>query len=54
VLVSAAVRAKLAEAGLDTAMLAERRVLVRGVVEESGGPTIRLNDFRELEILDDD
>jgi endonuclease YncB( thermonuclease family) len=54
VLVGAAVRARLAEAGLDTATLAERRVLVRGVVEESGGPTIRLNDFRELEILDDD
>jgi micrococcal nuclease len=54
VLVGAAVKAKLAEAGLDTAALSGRRVLVRGVVEENGGPTIRLNDFRELEILDDD
>jgi micrococcal nuclease len=54
VLVGAPVATRLAEAGLDTAALAERRVRVRGVVEERGGPTIRLNDFRELEILDDD
>ena len=54
VLVSAPIAATLTENGMDTAALAERRVRVRGVIEESGGPSIRLNDFRELEILDDD
>lgn len=54
VLVSAPIADRLAETGLDTAALAERRVRVRGVIEEAGGPSLRLNDFRELEILDDD
>ncbi len=54
VLVGAPIATRFAETGLDTAALAERRVRVRGVIEESGGPAIRLNDFRELEILDDD
>ena len=54
VLVGAAVKAELAAAGVETAAFAGRRVLVRGVVEENGGPSIRLNDFREIEILDDD
>lgn len=38
--------------GLDLDDLAGRRVRVRGVIEESGGPAIRLNDPAELELID--
>ena len=34
--------------------LAGRRVRVRGVVEESGGPVIRLEDAGEIEFVDED
>jgi hypothetical protein len=32
--------------------LANRRVRVRGVIEASGGPAIRLNDPAEIELID--
>jgi hypothetical protein len=31
---------------------ANRRVRVRGVIEASGGPAIRLNDPAEIELID--
>jgi hypothetical protein len=42
----------LAAAGLPADGLAGKRLLVRGVIEDSGGPAIRLNDPAELEVLD--
>jgi hypothetical protein len=43
---------QLAAAGVDVDSLEGRRVRVRGLIEESGGPAIRLNDPAELELLD--
>jgi endonuclease YncB( thermonuclease family) len=54
VLVGAPVSARLTEKGLPVEELAGRRVLVRGVIGEGGGPAIRLNDPGEIEILDDE
>ena len=54
VMVSPAVVARLIAAGLPPDGFANRRVRVRGVIEESGGPAIRLNDPAEIEFLDDD
>jgi endonuclease YncB( thermonuclease family) len=54
VMVSPAVVARLNAAGLSPDGFANRRVRVRGVIEESGGPAIRLNDPAEIELLDDD
>jgi micrococcal nuclease len=54
VMVSPAVVARLIAAGLSPDGFANRRVRVRGVIEESGGPAIRLNDPAEIEFLDDD
>lgn len=45
---------RLAEAGKPVAGLEGRRVRVRGVVEESGGPAIRLGGAWDIEVLDDD
>ena len=44
----------MAENGLAISTLSGRRVLVRGVVEEGGGPAMRLSDPSEIEILDDE
>jgi len=43
---------RLLEAGIAVDSLAGRLVRVRGVIEESGGPAIRLTDPLALEILD--
>ena len=53
VLVDASVARGLAERGVAMESLAERRVRVRGVLEENGGPAIRLSDPGDIEILDD-
>jgi endonuclease YncB( thermonuclease family) len=53
VMVGAPVSASMAESGLAIATLSGRRVIVRGVIEESGGPAMRLNDPSEIEILDE-
>ena len=52
VMVTPALAERLAAAGTPADDLAGRRVRVRGIVEESGGPAIRLNDPAELELLD--
>jgi micrococcal nuclease len=54
VMVSAPVSAALADSGLAISALSGRRVVVRGVVEDSGGPAMRLSDPSEIEILDDE
>ncbi len=43
---------RLVEAGITVESLAGRAVRVRGVIEESGGPAIRLTDPLALELLD--
>lgn len=53
VLVGASVARGLAERGVAMESLAEQHVRVRGVLEESGGPAIRLSDPGDIEILDD-
>ena len=54
VMVSPAVVARLTAAGHPPDGFANRRVRVRGVIEESGGPAMRVNDPAEIELLDDD
>jgi hypothetical protein len=54
VMVGAPVSARMAEGGLPISALSGRHVLVRGVIEESGGPAMRLSDPSEIEILDDE
>jgi hypothetical protein len=44
----------MAAAGTVPDALVGRRVRVRGVIEESGGPAIRLNDAAEIEVIDGD
>ena len=51
-MVTPALAERLAAAGTPVNSLAGRRVRVRGLIEESGGPAIRLNDPAELELLD--
>lgn len=51
VLVGASAVRLLAQSGRSTDMMVGKRVLVRGVIEEDGGPAIRLNDPGEIEIL---
>jgi hypothetical protein len=53
-MVDASISGRLAERGLPIETLAERWVRVRGVVEESGGPAIRLNHPSEIEVLGND
>ena len=53
VMVSPPVAERMAAAGLPVDGLAGRRIRVRGVIEDSGGPAIRLNDPAEIEVLDD-
>jgi hypothetical protein len=43
----------LALAGRPADLFAGRRVRVRGIIEESGGPAIRLNDPAEIELLEE-
>jgi endonuclease YncB( thermonuclease family) len=54
VMVPPAVAEALAAAGRPADSFAKRRVRVRGVIEESNGPAIRLNDPAEIELLNDD
>ena len=53
VMVAVAVEERLAAAGVAIDELAGRRVRVRGVIEESGGPAIRLDGPAAIEILGD-
>lgn len=53
VLVEPAVADRLADVGVPVDSLAERRVRVRGVLEEGGGPAIRLSGPGEIEVLGD-
>jgi hypothetical protein len=54
VLVPPPVAEALVAAGHPADGFAKRRVRVRGVIEESGGPAIRLNDPTEIEFMDDE
>jgi len=51
VLVGTAASRQLAESGRSTDTMVGKWVRVRGIIEESGGPAIRLNDPGEIEIL---
>jgi micrococcal nuclease len=53
VLVGGSAAARLADSGRATDTMIGKRVQVRGIIEESGGPAIRLNDPGEIEILDE-
>jgi micrococcal nuclease len=53
VMVTPAVAKTLLAAGLDVDALAGKRVVVRGMIETSGGPAIRLGDPTDLEVLGD-
>ena len=54
VMVPPAVADALTAAGMPADGFAGRRVVVRGMIEEAGGPAMRLNDPAEIEIMDDD
>lgn len=54
VLVAASVSARLAKQGLPVESMVGKWVRVRGIVEDSGGPAIRLRSAGEIEVLDDD
>ena len=54
VMVGASVSEALAESGMPIETFATRLVRIRGVIEESGGPAIRLSDPGEIEFLEDD
>ena len=54
VLVSPELARRFAESGWPVDRLKGRLVRVRGLIEESGGPAIRLNDPIELELVDED
>ena len=53
VMMTPATAKALASAEIDVDSLVGKRVLVRGMVEASGGPAIRLADPTDIEILDD-
>ncbi len=53
IMVPPKVAKRLEQAGLPVDGLKGRRIRVRGVIEESGGPAIRLSDPAEIEVLDD-
>jgi endonuclease YncB( thermonuclease family) len=53
VMVPPKVAEALAAGGRDADSFSGRRVLVRGVIEESNGPAIRLNDPAEIDVLDE-
>ena len=54
VIVGSSLAGRFADSGLPIDGLAEQRVRVRGVIEESGGSAIRLNDPGEIEVLGND
>jgi micrococcal nuclease len=54
VMVPKAIVDDLAASGMPLESLRGRRVRVRGLIEESGGPAIRLADPVELELVDED
>jgi endonuclease YncB( thermonuclease family) len=51
VLVGATAARRLAESGRSTDTMTGKRVRVRGIIEESGGPAIRLSVPGEIEVL---
>jgi endonuclease YncB( thermonuclease family) len=53
VLVTPAVAKEMAAAGIDLGALPGRRVVVRGMIEASGGPAIRLESATDIEIIGD-
>jgi endonuclease YncB( thermonuclease family) len=53
VMVPPAVAEALSAGGRSADTFDGRRVLVRGMIEESNGPAIRLNDPAEIEVLDE-
>jgi endonuclease YncB( thermonuclease family) len=53
VMVPPKVAEALAASGRDADSFSGRRVLVRGLIEESNGPAIRLNDPAEIDVLDE-
>jgi micrococcal nuclease len=53
VIIAKAIAARLAEAGLPVDKLETRKVRVRGVIEESDGPAIRITDPANIELLDE-
>jgi len=52
IMVPKALAPRLAEAGITVESLAGQEIRVRGVIEESGGPAIRLTEPLALELLD--
>lgn len=54
VMLSPQVAKGLAAAGVAVDELTGKRVRVRGVIEDSNGPAIRLNDAAEMEVIGDD
>jgi endonuclease YncB( thermonuclease family) len=53
IMIENAAAGRFAEAGTPLDGLANRRIRVRGFLEESGGPAIRVSDPAEIELLDD-
>jgi hypothetical protein len=51
ILISATVAEQMATAGVPAESLAGKAVLVRGIIENSGGPAIRVNDAAEILLL---
>lgn len=54
VMIPPSVAESLAEAGLAVDALKGRLIRVRGVIEESGGPAIRVHHATAIEVLDDE
>jgi endonuclease YncB( thermonuclease family) len=54
VMVTPAMARGLAAAGMDMDSLPGKRVVVRGMIEASGGPAIRLADPADIEVIGDD
>ena len=54
IMVSPPVAKRLAEAGIVIDALKHRRLRVRGTIEESGGPAIRLTDPADIEFVDNE
>ena len=52
-MIPVAVAERLAEAGFPVEGFEGRLVRIRGVIEESGGPAIRVDDPVAIEALDD-
>jgi hypothetical protein len=52
-MVTPAMARGLAAAGMDMDSLPGKRVVVRGMIEPSGGPAIRLADPADIEVIGD-